>query len=329
MRKMKRLLAIIFYIIVYLSNLTGQEVKVSAAFDSTRIFLGDQIRFTVTIDKPVSSLISIPVFRDTLIKNIEILNGPEVDTSFLKDGRIRIREKYLITSFDSGFYQMPPVYAEMRSETGIKRFYSDYSRLEVIRVKTAPADKATKIYDIIKPYKAPLTIGEILPWVLLLLLVSAGIWLVIRYIRKRGMRRSGEERIINPDPAHIIAFRELERLREEKLWQSGEIKKYYTRLTEIVRQYLENRFKVFSMELTTVETLAELTKTGFKENEPYRILRTVLTGADLVKFAKYNPEPSENELNFEYAWEFVKFTKMEHDLSSGDIIDNTTTEESI
>jgi len=318
---MRQAVLILLYIYVCLAVASGQEVNVSAAFDTSRICLGDQINFTVTVDKPVSYLLSVPVFRDTLQKNIEILNGPVTDTSFLKDGRIRIREKYLVTSFDSGRYQISPVYAEMRSETGIKRFYSDYALLEVSRVKIAPADTASKIFDIIKPYKAPLTIGEILPWVLLILLVATGIWFLVRYIRKIMLKKSGEEPVINPDPAHIIAFRELEKLKEEKLWQKGEIKKYYTRLTEIVRQYLENRFRIFSMELTTVETLAELTKTGFKEDETYRILRTVLTGADLVKFAKYNPEPPENELHYEYAWDFVKSTKVE-DQVSGDKIEN-------
>ena len=318
---MRQAVLILLYIYVCLAVASGQEVNVSAVFDTSRICLGDQINFTVTVDKPVSYLLSVPVFRDTLQKNIEILNGPVTDTSFLKDGRIRIREKYLVTSFDSGRYQISPVYAEMRSETGIKRFYSDYALLEVSRVKIAPADTASKIFDIIKPYKAPLTIGEILPWVLLILLVATGIWFLVRYIRKIMLKKSGEEPVINPDPAHIIAFRELEKLKEEKLWQKGEIKKYYTRLTEIVRQYLENRFRIFSMELTTVETLAELTKTGFKEDETYRILRTVLTGADLVKFAKYNPEPPENELHYEYAWDFVKSTKVE-DQVSGDKNEN-------
>lgn len=308
---MKRTFTILLYINLCISGLSGQEVKVSAAFDSARIYIGDQIRFTITVDKPVSYLLSIPVFRDTLQKNIEILNGPSVDTSVLKDGRIRIREKYLITSFDSGFYQVPPVYAEMRSETGIKRFYSDYSNLEVRRVKIAPPAAGLKIFDIIKPYNAPLVIGEILPWVLLFLLVSAAIWYLIRYIRNMRMKRTGEEPVINPDPAHLIAFRQLEKLKEEKLWQKGEIKKYYTRLTEIIRQYLENRYRIFSMEMTTVETLAELSKSGFREDENYRKLRTILTGADLVKFAKYKPEPSENELHFDYAWEFVKFTTID------------------
>jgi hypothetical protein len=312
---MKRLPVILLYIYVTLVPLKGQEVNVTAGFDTSRIYLGDQINFTITIDKPISYLLAIPVFKDTLYRNIEILKGPSIDTSNLKDGRIRISEKYLVTSFDSGFYQVPPVYAELRSENGLKRFYSDYSRLEVIRVKIAPADTTLKIFDIIKPYKAPLTAGEVLPWVFLFFLIFSGIWYLVSFIKKYRARKSGEVPLPDPDPAHIIAFRELEQLKEEKLWQKGEIKKYYTRLTEIIRQYLDNRYMISSMELTTVETLAELTRSGFKEDETYRKLRTILTGADLVKFAKYNPEPSENELHFDFAWAFVTATMIKEEIT--------------
>ncbi|MBK7480262.1 MAG: hypothetical protein IPI69_11465 [Bacteroidales bacterium] len=97
------------------------------------------------------------------------------------------------------------------------------------------------------------------------------------------------------EPAHVIAFRELELLRDEQLWQKGETKRYYTRLTEIIRQYLENRYGVNSLELTTSETLEALLKTGFKKNELYKRLRSVLNQADLVKFAKYKPDPVEND----------------------------------
>ena len=326
---MKRAVSILFYIYFYISNISGQEVNVHTAFDTSGIFLGDHINFTVTVDKPSNFHITLPVFKDTILKNIEILNGPVIDSTFLKDGRIRLREKYLVTSFDSGFYQVPPVYAELKSETGIKRFYSDYSQLKVNRVKIAPADSASKYFDIIKPYKAPLTPGEILPWVLLILIAAAGVWFIIRIMRKARMKKSGEVPYINPDPAHIIAFRELEKLKEEKLWQKGEVKKYYTRLTEIVRQYLENRFGILSMELTTIETLAELTKTGFREDESYRILRSVLTGADLVKFAKYTPEPSENELHFDFALEFVKKTKIEEQVQPEKVENEQNKEESV
>ncbi len=111
------------------------------------------------------------------------------------------------------------------------------------------------------------------------------------------------------EPAHVIAFRELEKLKNEKLWQNGETKKYYIRLTEIIRQYLENRFGVNSLELTTSETLEALVKTGFKKDESFNKLRSVLTGADLVKFAKYKPDPTENESVFSNSYDFVSATK--------------------
>ena len=78
-----------------------------------------------------------------------------------------------------------------------------------------------------------------------------------------------------------------------------------------IRQYLENRFGVYSLELTTSETLDALVKTGFKKDETYSRLKSVLTEADLVKFAKYNPEPAENESSFNNAWEFVSATRLD------------------
>ncbi len=253
----------------------------------------------------------LPDFQDTICKNIDIISGPVIDSSSIKDGRLQIIKSYLITSFDSGFYQVPPVYAEIKNDNGLKRFYSDYSQLEVMRVKIAPADTTAKFYDIIKPYRAPVTVGDILPWVLIALLSAALIWAAVRYFRKHKNNEKGFLPEVIPDPAHIIAFRELEKLKGEELWQKGEIKNYYTRLTEILRQYLEHRFNVFSFELTTRETLDALLKTGFKKDKSYNILKDILTGADLVKFAKYTPDSSENEAQFQASWDFVTATKID------------------
>ena len=298
-----------FLLSVIISASKGQEVSVTTAFDTSRIFIGDQINFTVTVDQPSEVSVTLPFFKDSLCKNIEILAGPIVDSSLSQDGRIKILEKYLITSFDSGFYQIPPVFAEMKSENGLKRFYSDYSQLEVIRVSITPVDTTAKIFDIIEPYRAPVTIGEILPWLLLLILCGIIIYAIVKYLPRLKRVKTGIEKIIDPDPAHVIAFRELEKLKEDQLWQKGEIKNYYTRLTEILRLYLEKRFNVFSLELTTNETLDALIKTGFKKQDSYHILRSVLVGADLIKFAKYNPEPAENEEHFQNSWNFVEATK--------------------
>jgi len=306
---MKKLILSISLLILIIASSAGQEVKISSAFDSTKIFIGDQIKFIVTIDQPSNLKLSLPVFRDTLCKNIEIISGPRIDTTKGQSGRIKIIQKYLITSFDSGRYQVKPVFAENKNEGGMKRFYSDYSILEVMRVKIAPQDTTAKIFDIIKPYKAPVTLGEILPWLLVAALLGAIVWAAIRYLPKLRKSEAETNVFIPSDPAHIIAFRELERLKSEELWQKGETKKYYTELTEILRQYLENRFRVYSIELTTAETLEALVKTGFRKNGSYNDLKTVLTGADLVKFAKYNPVASENESHFQTSWNFVLVTK--------------------
>ncbi len=306
---MKRTGLSFIILVVIFSAAVSQEVNVTTAFDTSRIYIGDQVKYTLTIEKPVSYLLSYPVFKDTLFRKIEIIDGPAIDTSFLKDGRMKIRHEYLVTSFDSGFYQVPPVFAELRSKSGIKRFYSDYSPLEVMRVKIAPADSAAQFFDIIKPYRSPITLGEILPWLLLAVILASIIWFIVQYIKKLRAKRSGESVPEITEPAHVIAFRELEQLKAEKLWQNGEIKMYYTRLSEIVRQYLENRYGILALEHTTGETLDHLLLTGFKKDDNYDKLKSVLTGSDLVKFAKHKPGHVENDLNFETAWDFVDLTK--------------------
>ena len=296
------------------SAAVAQEVTVKAEFDTSKIYIGDQINYTVTIDQPSGISLNIPVNKDTLYKNIEILTGPVTDTLAIDGNRLRIVNRYLVTSFDSGFYEVPPTYAELSTEKGLKRFYSEYSPLEVMRVKIAPSDTTAQIYDIVGPYKAPVTIGEVLPWVLLAALAAALVWVIIRLMRRFRKVKPGYEPVVVREPAHIIAFRDLEKLKEEKLWQKGEVKKYYSRLTEVLRQYLEDRYGVYSLELTTSETLAELLKTGFKKDDTFMILKNILNGSDLVKFAKYKPDPSENELHYENSWQFVDITKLKEEV---------------
>ncbi len=324
---MKKLTLFLILSFLILSVSNGQEIQLTSKFDTSRIYIGDQINYTIVVDQPSDIKLSLPILKDTLSKNIEILSGPIIDSLFIGDERLKIIEKYLITSFDTGYYQIRPLFIELKNENGLKRFYSDYAQLEVIRVSIAPADSTEKIFDIIAPYHAPVTIGEILPWVLLVLLAAIIIWAIIRYLPRLKRKKDGVEKIIDPDPAHIIALRELEILREAQLWQKGETKSYYTRLTEILRQYLENRFNVYSLELTTSETLDELIKSGFKKDSSFKLLKSILTGADMVKFAKYNPDPSENEEHFKNSWDFVIATKFEEIIPETTVDTDKTEEE--
>lgn len=311
---MKKLLIILIVSISAVLSAGGQDIKVGASFDTSKIFIGDQVHYTITVERPSDLSVSIKTLRDTLCKNVEIVSGPSVDSLLMQDNKLKIIRKYLITSFDSGFYQVPPVYAEIKDASGIKRYYSDYSPLQVMRVKIAPPDTTAKIFDIIKPYKAPVTLGEIIPWLIIALIAAALAWGVILLFRRFKKNKSVDEPVRSPDPAHIIAFRELEKLKEDQVWQKGELKHYYTRLTEILRQYLENRYGVCSLEMTTSETLEALVKTGFRKDESYTLIKTILNGSDLVKFAKYKPDPVENEEHFDNSWKFVENTKVKEEI---------------
>lgn len=288
---------------------SAQDISLKTEFDTTRILIGDQIGFTVTVEQPADMKLDFPVYRDTLVRNIEIIRGPETDSSVLGENRLRIKERYLVTSFDSGYYEVPPAFIEIRNPDGLKRYYSDYARIEVMKYHVAPADSTAQFYDIIGPYKAPVTFREALPWILLAIAVAAIITAIVVIARKRRKTAGEDEVIVNPDPAHVIALRELQRLRSEELWQKGEYKEYHSRLTEILRQYLENRYRVYSLELTTSETLDELRKAGFRRDENHAMLERILTFADLVKFAKHVPLPDENEHLFNEAVAFVEGTK--------------------
>jgi uncharacterized repeat protein (TIGR01451 family) len=310
---MKRIILSVLLILPALCFVKGQEVTVSASFDTSMIYIGDQIYYTITIEQPSDIALQIIPLKDTLCKNLEIVSGPKLDTAVSGNNRVTINSKYLITSFDTGFYKVPPAFAEINNEGGIRRFYSGYSPLEVVRVKIAPRDTTTKIFDIVKPYRAPLTLGEILPWILLAALAAAVVWGIILLVRKLKKSKKNPEPVINPDPAHIIAFRDLEKLKQDELWQKGEVKMYYSRLTEILRKYLENRYGVYSLEMTTSETLEALVRTGFKKDDSFSCLKTILNGSDLVKFAKYKPESSENEIHFENSWKFVETTRVKEE----------------
>ena len=81
MTKIRKHITVCLFYCHLFHSVRGQDVKVTSSFDSARIYIGDQIKFTVTIDKPEGLNLQFPVFKDTIIKNIEILSGPVIDSS--------------------------------------------------------------------------------------------------------------------------------------------------------------------------------------------------------------------------------------------------------
>jgi len=305
-----------FFITLFLAASTfvavnAQIIQVNARFDSTAILIGDQIKLHIEMERQNDVRVEFPAWLDAIPRNIEIIETYPVDSILTADGRVRMKQEILVTSFDSGRHVLPPIRFPFVAD-GITDTIA--TRAIFLDVYTMPLDDSQNIADIKPIYKLPLGWADIWPWLLriglLLLVVALIAFAIYAFIR----RRNNKPIFSAPKPAeppHIIALRELDRLRGEKLWQINRTKDYYTRLSDVVRTYIEGRFGVTAMEMTSDEILAGLQNTGFEDNNLVDRLRKLFSLADLVKFAKAQPFPDENETSMLDSYLFVNNTKIE------------------
>ncbi|MHC1774678.1 MAG: hypothetical protein AB9834_04615 [Lentimicrobium sp.] len=268
--------------------------------DSTRFLIGSRVGITVELETEKDALVEWPVFGDTITRSIEIIAKNPVDTIDAEGGKKRLlRQTITITSFDTGFIVMPPIAFKVAAG-GIEPVELK-SEAVLFEVQGLKVDMAKDIKDIKPVLTAPYTLRDFLPWLLLLAalgLLGSLIWFFIRN------RKRNKPLISLPSkpqkPAHVIALEMLEELRKEQVWQKGQVKEYYTRLTDILREYFEKRFGVNAAEMTSEEILSAM-KDYLSEFSSMGDLRKVLTLADLAKFAKGQPIGAENELSLTYA----------------------------
>lgn len=300
---------------------SAQHISVKAGLDTSAILIGDQVRLAIEVQKNNRYTVDFPLFRDTITKGIEILNTSPVDTIPGDDDRTVLTQEVLITSFDSGKYTLPPLPFIWKDKNRSDTLYS--SPLE-LNVYTVPVDTTSEIKPIKLPLDAPVTFAEIWPYLLIgLLVIMVGLF-VFWYIKRRKANKP-VFRVEKPkEPAHRIALRELDKLSEEKLWQKNEIKLFYTRLTNIIRKYIEERFGVYAMEETTGEIMRDIKKGYVDDQQLQNILYELLSLADMVKFAKNIPLPDENEKLMRHAYDFVIKTKTEKKENG---VDNNENEE--
>ncbi|MDZ7738486.1 MAG: hypothetical protein U5K32_05350 [Bacteroidales bacterium] len=303
---MRRLLLLILTIGICAATYP-QDVTVEARLDSSLIFIGDRAQYSIKVTQPDDIRLIMPEYRDTLISNIEILSQTEVDTTYKSDGYLILNKTYNITSFDTGFYQIPPYYLEYVTPNGKKRFYSDYQPLQVRRVDITPPDSTDVIFDIKGPEKVGYSAGEILPWVLLAVVIAVAAWFLYRYLQRRSKKKEPEGPKMPDEPIHIISFRELDKLEKKRLWQAGKIKEYYSRLTEIIRYYLEIRYGIRALEMTSEEIIEGLAGKDINEGDMV-LLRSILRNADLSKFARYTHDAESNTEALSNARSFVSNT---------------------
>lgn len=287
--------------------LKAQTPNLQADIDSVTLPIGQQTLLHLTLTGSSDQRYTFPTFPgDQVVDGVEVLDRRPVDTLELDGSYIKLKADYLITSFDSGLYYIPPI----KVLAGTDSVFSNELALNIL---TYDVDTTNyQLFDIKGIQKPPFVLADYL-WLFLLVfgataLGVGGWWYFKRY--KQRLSTPTEADVLASLPPHVAAFKALDTLKQERPWLYGRNKEYYTRLSDILRLYIERRFQVNAPEMTTSEIL-DLFRRDKLTQSVYQNLKQILQLSDLVKFAKLGPQESEHELSLMNAYLFVNQTKIE------------------
>jgi hypothetical protein len=301
---------LLFFVLVFFvqTSLFAQKITVQARLDSTVIWIGNQAHLSFEVSQKTNEKVVMPLFSDTIVGGLELIEPAKNDTTKSPDGHLLVKQHYTVTSFKDSLIYIPPYPFILNGDT----VWSNSLSLKV--VQPFKVDTASNTIADIKPVFDPKFdwwgLFQIILIVLLILAILIGGYILIRkYWQKKPVFEKSEPEIILP--AHVIALNQLDKIKNEKSWQQGRIKEYHTELTDVLREYIERIFNIKSMEMTSEEILNHLTSIRSAKKSAFEGLKQILQIADLVKFAKWNATPDENEMSLMNAYLFVNQTKVE------------------
>ena len=290
------------------------KVMVTAKLDSVNLLMGKLTTLSMEVVQDKGKPGGFRVFENAnkalgyvgvCGDSIELRTSYKTDTVELGSGRIQINYQIPLQAFDSGTYRLPEfVYV---SESDSAR--SNALTLNVVPVKVTADDPIAGFAKVAEPEGAQFF--DFVPdwladywwvFVLLLLAAAAAVWAMRRY------KKEGTVLPKKPEPTpYEVAISGLRKLKEKKLWEQGMEKEYFTDLTDILRVYLNKRFGINAMEMTSREIMDHLYDSDVKDKRDY--VRQILNVADFVKFAKVRPLPADNIAAYDNAVKFVEETK--------------------
>jgi len=288
---MKRLLYYTF--LLAFPMLYAQEVKVET--NTKNIKIGEQIQYKVSVETPADTPVSFP--EGQTFAPLEMVKTRAADT--LRDGgKYRLVKEYYLTQFDEGKYTIP----SQKIRINNKDYFTDSLLVEVhtvaIDTLKQPLYDIKPIQEVKKPFTSYGWILTIIAAVLLLLIVA---FVYFVFIRKKKFPFLQTQKKL---PPFDRAIQDLKELQNSKYLIQSQHKEYYTRLTDIVKAYLEEEVHILAKESTTDELLTKINLLQEKgklnlNQETITNLKRVLQTADLVKFAKNKPSDDNAEYDRE------------------------------
>ncbi|MGX1927864.1 hypothetical protein [Flagellimonas sp. 2504JD4-2] len=268
----------------------SQDSKVSTQIDTTSIKIGEQIKYTITVEADSLDVVHFP--EGQTFSPLETVEAIMKDT-VKNNNRVILQKVYALTQFDSGAYTIPP----QRIAINEQPFFTDSFQVKVADVAVDTTKQ--KMFDIKPLIKVEKSYAKLWLWILFIvlgLLIVGGLvyWF---FLRKKPLTEEEKEALL---PPYDRALLELKRLENSRYLIQDEYKKYYSELTDIVRSYLEEDVHVSALESTTGQLIAklEMLKDAGElnlEDETITQFQKILQTADLVKFAKSKPPTSTAE----------------------------------
>ncbi|MCM1504540.1 MAG: cell wall anchor protein [Muribaculum sp.] len=283
-------------------------VIVKASLDSAYILMGKQTTLNVSVVQDAGTQGFFANAGDTLTREIEVIRALQPDTTSVGSGREEISQDIIIQSFDSGLYTIRPFVYVAGNDT----FKSNELALKVIPV---PVDTLQTIHDYAGTSTPGWKIWDFLPdfivdyWWMIFIFAAIVLLVAIYYVwRQRSVIITTIRPPKPPLPPYELAIQQLNALKNQKLCEHGHEKEYYTRLTEILRNYLQRRYNINAMEMTSSQIISEIS--SHQDIKPSSaLMKQILEIADFVKFANVRPMPDDNIKTFNMAVQFVEATK--------------------
>lgn len=291
---MKRISLIIGLLLL---NIISYSQPTIPSISKTKILIGDQFvySFMLPIENFSEQSIYIP---NQIDDSLEIISS-KIDT-IEKKGKKYLNFTFRLTSFVVGKHQI----------------LNKNGRSFGFEVVPFPIDTTKiEIKDIKPNQKEPFKISEIMPiiiWVLIGIVLIIASYFGIK-IWKKYRKTNIKELFIKPKqklPAHVIAINSFEELRLKRLYENGKVKEYFSEISDILRQYLDNRYNIRALEMTTDEIFMEIKEKAIINDESFSLLEYILKYSDLVKFAKYIPNSFVGNKCLKDSFEFVNQTKL-------------------